>query len=69
MAECAEIDLRDAMIGGAERSGYTFRRVEFDAMPLAVVEGKRIAIEAVAARRGEARGGIESAAEQANGFQ
>ena len=68
MAEHAEIDSGHAMIGCAKGGRHLFGRVEFDAMTLAVVEGKRITIESVKARRGEAGGGIESSAEEANGF-
>ena len=45
------------------------RRLQFDAVPLAVVERERVALVALPARIGQAGGGIEPATQQADGFE
>ncbi len=69
MAENTEIDLRDAVRCGSKRGGDTARGVEFGEMPLAVIEREGVAVEAVAAGERETGGGIESAANKADGFR
>ena len=66
-AEGAEIDGKDDVARGAEAGGERAGGVELDPVPLAVVEGEGMAGKALAACGGEAGGGVESSAQQANG--
>jgi hypothetical protein len=43
-------------------------RVELDAMTLAVIERERVAFEVIANSHSETGGGIQTSAEEANGF-
>jgi len=52
---------------GVEGGGDSGGRFELDLVPLAVVEGERVAGESFAAGVGETGGGIEAAAEEADG--
>ena len=63
MAERAQIDLRDTMFRGTQRRGDTARGFQFHAVPLAVVERERVALEAFPARIRQTGGGIEPTAE------
>jgi hypothetical protein len=67
VAEDAEIDFRDAVRGGSERGGDAAGGFEFGDVALAVIEGERVGFKTVAACERKAGGGIEAAAEQADG--
>ncbi len=67
-AEDAQIDLGDAVIGHADGGRHAPRRVEFDDVPLAVGERKRVQLVALAAGNREHRGRIEAAAQQNHRF-
>ena len=69
MAEDAEIDLRGAVRGRAEGRSNVTRGIEFDDMPLAVVERERVALITIADGESEAGRGIESAAQEADCFR
>src|SRR5579872_832610 len=56
------------MLAGAEEFRDASRGVELYTMALAVVEGEGVAIVTVAAGDAEAGGGIEAAAQQADGI-
>src|SRR5580704_12143439 len=56
------------MADRAQAGGDLFRAFELDAMPLAVIERERVAIESIAARERQACGGIQAAAQQADSF-
>ena len=68
-AEHAQVELRRAMSGYADRFRHSPGGLEFDAMPLAVIERERVELEALAPGEREASGRIEPAAEQTDGFQ
>lgn len=68
VAEDAEVDFGGAVGGGSEGFGDTSGGEQFDAMALAVVEGKGVDFKALAEGPGEAGGGVEASAEQADCF-
>ena len=62
-AERSQIDLNNLMLAHTEMPGHTRRGLELDPVPLAVIEGERVALEAVAAGHAQAGGGIQSSAQ------
>ena len=58
----------DAVLDDAEVPGYVGGGLKLDFVALAVVEGERVAGEAVADGDAEGSGGIESSAQEADGF-
>ena len=61
--------MRDHEVPRAPRVSRDARRgFQFDAVPLAVIERERVALVAIAACQGQAGGGIETAAQQADGL-
>lgn len=61
--------MRDTLLAGAQARGDAGSRFEFYPMPLTVIERQAITVESLLPGNGEACGGIESAAEQANCFK
>src|ERR1035437_1192322 len=59
-AEGIQADLGHQMPRGAERLGHPSRRVQFDLMPLPVVERERIALVALAPRQRQASRRIQA---------
>lgn len=66
MAELAEVEGDDAVLGGAEPRSNPRGAIELDAVALAVVEGEGVAVEAIAAGERQAGGGIESTTQEAD---
>src|SRR5690349_22176137 len=55
------------MFRGGQAGGHARRRVQFNAMALAVVEGERVAVIAFAAGQRQAGRGVEASAQQTDG--
>lgn len=68
VAELAEVNGHDNVFDGAERTRDLGSSVEFNTMALAVIEGEGVALESVALRNGEGGSGVETSAEETDGF-
>src|SRR5205823_5300114 len=66
MAELPQVEGHHPVLTCAEAGSHARRAIELDAVPLAVVEGKRVAIEAIAPRQRQTGRRIQSAAQQAD---
>jgi len=51
------------MFRRTEMLGNTLRGLQLNAMPLAVIEGERVALETLAAGHSQARRGVQAAAQ------
>ncbi len=68
-AELAQPYFHDSVFGRPEVGCDVPGGLQFDLMPLPVIERQRVAIEALAPGEGQARGRIEAAAQQADRFR
>jgi hypothetical protein len=57
------------MLARAKMGGYARGRFQLDAMALAIIERKRVALIAIASGDAKAGGGVESAAQETDGFR
>ena len=62
-AEGSQVDLNNLMLAHAKVPGHARRGLEFDLVPLAVIEGERVALETLPAGDSQAGGGIQSSAQ------
>ncbi len=68
VAEYTKIDPGDAMIVRVKCARDAARGLQFDPVPLAIIEREGVTVEALATGKCETGGGIESPAKQADGF-
>ena len=62
-AEGPQVDLNNPMLARAKVPSHARRSLEFNLVPLAVIEGERVALVAVAPGDAQAGGGVESSAQ------
>ena len=67
-AELAQVDVDDDVVLHAQRGRDAGRGLEFDLVALAVAEGHGVDVEALGLGDRECGGGVEAAAQQADGF-
>src|SRR5437867_9459454 len=68
MSELAQIEAYDPVLDGPETGGHPRGAFELDAVPLAVVERERVAVETVAPRQSQTSRGIQASAQQTHGL-
>ncbi len=66
-AKLGEVETENAVLGGTQRLRDALGSLQFSAVTLAVIEGQAVAVESLAARNGEAGGGVETAGKENHG--